>query len=536
MKKAVLLVLILFSGAFVIRGAERPKLVVNIVVSGMRYDMLQRFCRNFSPDGFNRFVSQGITCTNAYYSYAQTITPSSLATMTTGANPEINGVVSPYWYNYSSSKKESLIEDPSVLGIDAEAKRGNYSPRKLVVETLGDRLVENYPKSQVITIAANPLSAIVMGGFESKTYWLDTKRLMWTSSTYYCKELPYWVKKYNSKRIDNDYDNFNWDLSRHKESYVNTKKCSSKDGDKKMGFAALVDSSKKSAQQENYLPLLNTPNGNDVVFDFAKQIITYETIGKDDNCDILNICFDTPRYIGELYGPNSLEVEDMYYRFDKSLADFMTFLFAQYKNNQVLMVLTSDHGCSDSYEGSKISRDRFNADQFVAFCNGFLRAKYGDGDWVLGFVNRQLYLNRGLIYQNNIRLEDVQRNLASFCLQVRGVAQAVTSVALTQNYFASGALSKIQHSFFAKRSGDLYIGLLPGWIEEHNYVKAQSGSMYSYDTHVPLMMLGCGMAKKEVTTRVDMCAIAPTLARIIDVSKPMAAETAPIEDVVKEFE
>ncbi len=36
----------------------------------------------------------------------------------------------------------------------------------------------------------------------------------------------------------------------------------------------------------------------------------------------------------------------MYYRLDRDLADFLTFVFAQVKNGEVLVVFTSDHGTS----------------------------------------------------------------------------------------------------------------------------------------------------------------------------------------------
>ena len=37
--------------------------------------------------------------------------------------------------------------------------------------------------------------------------------------------------------------------------------------------------------------------------------------------DLLNVCLDSPRRISEAYGPESIEVEDMYYRLDRDLAD-----------------------------------------------------------------------------------------------------------------------------------------------------------------------------------------------------------------------
>ena len=54
--------------------------------------------------------------------------------------------------------------------------------------------------------------------------------------------------------------------------------------------------------------------GNTAVLGFAKQAIAQFKLGDDATPDLLNICLDTPRRISEAYGPESVEVEDMYYR------------------------------------------------------------------------------------------------------------------------------------------------------------------------------------------------------------------------------
>lgn len=69
-------------------------------------------------------------------------------------------------------------------------------------------------------------------------------------------------------------------------------------------------------------------------------------LGADEAPDLLNICLDAPRRIAEAYGPESVEVEDMYYRLDRDLADFLTYLDAQAGEGNVVVALASDHGTS----------------------------------------------------------------------------------------------------------------------------------------------------------------------------------------------
>ena len=56
-------------------AAEKPRLVVNIVVSQLRPDYLDRFATNLtSSTGFGKFFS-GVRFTNSYYDFMQTTTP-----------------------------------------------------------------------------------------------------------------------------------------------------------------------------------------------------------------------------------------------------------------------------------------------------------------------------------------------------------------------------------------------------------------------------------------------------------------------------
>ena len=98
--------------------------------------------------------------------------------------------------------------------------------------------------------------------------------------------------------------------------------------------------------------------GNTAVLGFAKQAIAQFKLGDDATPDLLNICLDTPRRISEAYGPESVEVEDMYYRLDRDLADFLTFVFAQVRNGEVLVVFTSDHGTIRVDNPVKVTGDR----------------------------------------------------------------------------------------------------------------------------------------------------------------------------------
>jgi arylsulfatase A-like enzyme len=82
----------------------------------------------------------------------------------------------------------------------------------------------------------------------------------------------------------------------------------------------------------------------------------------------------------------------------------------------------------------------------------------------------------------------------------------------------------MQNSFYPRRAGDLMLNLMPGWIEERIGARSLSGSMYDYDTRVPLMMTGWQIRTGRIDRRVDMTALAPTLARMMGIAPPTASD------------
>lgn len=534
---AVVAMLLPLHGRAVAQAADKPSLVVTIVVSQMRYDYMERFAANMGAKGFKRFAAEGLVFADARYDFMQTITPATLATLTTGANPSTHGIVSHRWVNYTTNYVERLIDDPSARGLDTDAGIGQYSYANLTVPTVGDRLMEQHPESKVITVAADPVSAVVMGGFGSDVYWMDSTRGNWVSSTAYMTALPDWVERYNSLRVASQYLDYTWSLLRPKQQYINTVySVFDLDADKRFRRLMSLDGARKRGVSRNYPAILHTPAGNTLVAEFAKQAVIYERLGKGEFTDMLNICFDTPRYVGGFFGGESVEVEDMFYRLDQDIADLLSFIGAQVDMSKVVVVLTSDHGASDSFDYRETPRDRFNADQFRVIVNGFMNAQYGPGEWVIDYSDRQLYLNRDLIYQQNLSLDQIQNRVAAFALQFRGVSHVLTSTALQNSSFNGGYAEKMQNSFYPKRSGDLIINLMPGWIEECEYNRTGCGSMYEYDTHVPLMFLAPRLYGQVLPGTVNMRDVAPTLARMMRISRPIAAEGEPIAEIVDRYD
>lgn len=530
-RKIALLIAATISAAVAV--ANPPKMVVNIVVGAMRAEDLNRYKGGFGEGGFKRLMN-GVSYAAGEYNFMQTNTVATLATLTTGAQPSTHGIVADHWYDYVNNKRIDLISDRSVAGFGYNDGNGRYSPLNLLAPTLGDALYASSSDSRVVTVALDPLSAVVAGGKQGVAFWMEPLRLTWSSSTHYMISLPAWIEEYNRSHINISFID-TWSLVRPSTTYVNrrrgvvnipsAKRNSQQVPLKTIGLTPVFTPEKASDM------LAYTPAGTTATFAFAKQLLTKYHLGEDGSPDILNIILDAPRNIAEAYGPESLEYEDMLYRTDDAIAEFLTFLFAQVNERDVLVILTSDHGTSPSYDASPKPMERINMLQSEVIINGFLNARHGQGSWVTEITNRSIWLNHVLIYNKGLNLAEIQEEVASFVMQFRGVSHSLSSTAMRSSYFGSGYGEKMQNGFYPRRSGDVVLNLIPGWIELDNRRRSMSGSMYGYDTNVPLLFYGNGLPNRRIDSVVDMTSVAPTIAARLGIMPPAANEGNQLQEV-----
>ena len=524
----VVIAVFILSAASMAMAQTEPRLVVNIVISSMGAEDLDRYADNFSSAGLRRIINGGQRFTNASYDYMQTTTPVSLATLSTGATPSIHGVVADRWFDYVGNKEVSLIEDRKEQSVNYSGGSGSYSPRNLVAQTLSDALAQQHPDSHIATIAVEPLSAIVMAGRSGEVYWMETLQSSWTTSSYYSKELPKWIADYNYQDQNEEYAIKRWTSLLPYDNYHNSQ-VSVVEGLQSKTNKRIIHVQEtplaKGTMDDIYYQMCYTPAGNSAMLAFAREVVIHNKMGGDAVPDMLNIILDTPRLISNRFGPESVEYEDMLYRLDRDMESFLSFLSTQVAApEQLLIVLTSDHGTSPSYNATEDVRERFNVRQAEVITNAFIGSLYGNGDWILGCIDRAIYLNHNLIMDKGLSLEKIQNDVATFVMQLRGVSQAVTAESMRGSYFGSGYGRKIQNGFYPRRSGDVVLNLMPEWIEEREQTRSMSGSMYRYDTQVPLIIYGAGCKAQLRNDKIDMTSLAATQAEILGIMAPSAAE------------
>ncbi|MGB9745599.1 MAG: alkaline phosphatase family protein [Bacteroidales bacterium] len=506
---------------------EKPKLVIGITVSQMRYDYISRYWNKFGEDGFKKLIGEGAFCRNVRYNYLFTQTAPGMATIATGALPAVHGIIADEWYDKVKKVAVKAASDEKAKAVGGSYEFGFYSPHRMVSSTVSDELRFASPQSRVVSIALDPEPAILAGGHSANAaYWFDPANGGWMSSSWYMDSLPQWVAAFNNKKIADVYLSEIWNpllpIDQYSESLPDKNEYEKGIQGQIIFPYDLNKLTQKKKEKRNYDLLRYVPAGNMYTKDFAINVIMNDSLGLRNVTDMLFVTFTATGNAGALYGNKSVEIEDLFLRLDRDIAHFLNFVEETIGRENVLVFLTADRGIAyipGYLEQSKVPSGVFNANQAMALLSSYLNILYGKADWISYYKNQQLYLNQQLIEDSKLSLEQFQTTSANFLVQFTGVANAVTASTLQQSNFTSGILWKIQNNYNQKRSGDVILHLEPGWIE-----KSENGttanSSWAYDSHVPLVWYGWKIRRQNINTMYDPTCIAPTISVLLDIMFP----------------
>ena len=544
---ALILFLVVGSSDLYSQGAyippEKPRLVVGIVVEQLRYDQLEKFRDRYSENGIKRLINEGTFYKNAGYEYMLTQSAPGHATIATGAEPAYHGITSDNWYIPLKNELIYCTQDNQVDPVGGSYEAGLHSPVNLLSSTFGDELdMATRGKARIFSIGMKESSAILSAGHTANgVFWYDSKSGTWMSSTWYNNALPDWVNDFNSLMLSESYLNSAWAPLYGRAVYAD---CLPDTNKYETGFDGVnwfpYDLKKMSSKglmntKRNYSVLAETPFGNSFTKDFALRLLREEKLGEDDTTDFLSISFSATDNIGHRFGPSSVESADALLRLDRDIAELLDFLNDKIGKKNVLVYFTSAHGVSEIpsvLAEKRIPTGYFKQTQSLQLLKSYLNAVYGQGDWVKGYSENQVFLNRSLIEDAKIPLEDIQKKIARFLVQFTGVSSAYPYSAFEANDFGNGHLKRIVNSFSPQRSGDIIITLNPGWVENGDYV-TNHNSPYEYDSHVPLIWYGWAVNRASVVRRVNITDIAATLASLCRVPFPNACTGEPLIEMMR---
>jgi len=515
-------------------AAEKPRLVVFVVVDGLPQRQVIDYRDQLAPDGLRRFLDRGAWFADAHYGHSNTQTAPGHATMLTGAYPHRSGIIANEWRNPATGEVEYNTGDPAASYIGHKTNRlDGTSPKNLRAETVGDVLRRLDARSKVIAISGKDRGAILPAGHSGTAYMYQAQTGEFASTTYYMKTHPQWVVDFHARKPADAYFQKEWqpllDAPAYARSLPDGQSWYAKWGGK---LPMKLGEGMEAPGPRFYVSVLASPFGDELMLAFARAAIAGEELGKDDVPDILSVSLSSHDYINHGFSAESRISHDHLLHLDRHLERFFRDLDATVGKDRYVVALTADHGFMPAPELSQSQgRDagRLSGSQLVAQMNAGLAQRFGPGQWVLGVSAQALVLNHALVAERKLDAAALQEEARSLLLAEKVVAAAYTRREIeTGSRAGAPFFEQVRRSWDSARSADIAIILKPYWMYSSTSATTH-GSPHAYDTQVPILFYGPRWVKPgRVDARVEVADIAPTLARILGIPAPSSSEGKPL--------
>ena len=511
-----------------------PKLLVFLVVDGLPQRQLMGVRDQLAPDGFARFLDRGTWFANAHYGHAFTVTAAGHATMLTGAHPSRTGIIGNEWRNPETGVPVYNTEDlgATYIGHATKAFDGT-SPKNLKVQTVGDVLRSVSPTSKVIAMSGKDRGAILPAGKSGVAYMYMAASGNFASTTHYMAQHPAWVDAYQASKPADRYFRAQWTPLLPEVAYArslpdNQPWFGPGGGALPMAMSAAADA---TPGLTFYNRVMRSPFGDALTLDFARAAIAGEQLGLRGATDILAVSLSSHDYINHAYSAESRLSHDHLLQLDRLLQQFFADLDKTVGKGNYVAMLTADHGfmpAPDVSSAQGLPSGRLSSAQLLGRINAGLEKKFGEGKWATGFSGSSLLLDKKLMAIKGANQTVVAQEAKVLLLAEPAMAAAYTRAELLANAPSDTLLFKpLRQSWHPDVSGDVQYALKPNWMFASATSMATHGSPYDYDSHVPLLVYGpAWYAPGRVDSRVDITSIAPTLAQLLGLARPEAAEAA----------
>lgn len=517
--------------------ATSPKLVVGVVVDQMRWDFLYRYSARYTNDGFKRLLREGFSCENTYIPYLPTYTAPGHTSVYTGSVPSLHGIMGNSWYSRTRKRNIYCTEDDSVRTIGSNSVAGKMSPKNLLATTITDelRIATNF-RNKTIGVALKDRGSILPAGHTANAaYWFDNTSGEWISSSYYLTELPAWVTRLNAQKLPDQYLKKDWQTLYPLNTYIQSTADKKAYETKLPGEDAEFDHETSKIQSNKYESFRYTPAANTFTIEMVKAAIEGEQLGQRGVTDFLTVSFSPTDYAGHAFGPNSVEVEDMYLRLDRELGGFLKYLDNTLGKGNYLLFLTADHGVANVpgflRENRVPAGEAMDASVRKTLNDALLR-QFGVPTLVTSVLNYQVFLDDSLVAQHKLDKRALKETVIATLLKHPGIDKAVDLEEVQAAPLPELVKKVIINGYNQRLSGDVQFVFKPQWFDGWNSGTSH-GAWNPYDAHIPLLWFGWNIKPGKLYREVYMTDIAPTLASLLRIQRPNAAIGQAIEEVVR---
>lgn len=501
---------------------RRPQLVVGIVVEGLSSDCLDLLRSRFTTGGFRRLEEKGVMIYDIDFG-----TPldgaASTALLFTGASPVVNGISASTVYDRESRRPRATLFDAATIG---NFTNETLSPSALGASTLADELrIASGGLGYAYSIASDPSEAIIMAGHAGNSaFWINDVTGKWATTTFY-RDLPQKPQELNHRNpLENRLDTLQWlpsiaidqypDLPSYKKAYPFRHHYPRNDKNRfrayKVSAAANTDIATMAA-------------------DYIKSL----SLGKREPTDMLALEFNLNPYPYGRDADTRPELMDSYLRLDRDLCHIFATIDSAGPGMDNTLVFVAGTPVTRRQrrddERWAVPFGEFSSRKAVSLLNMYLMAIYGNGEWVSGYHDSQIFLNHDLIKQKGADLAAIRQEAARFLERMSGVSHAWALEEVLNNR-ASERPEAFRRNVATATAADVYVSIAPGWQETDDDADTETPVTVTraVTSTAPFFLLAPNVTPRKIDTPVDARVIAPTVCRILRIRSPNGASLPPL--------
>ena len=502
-----------------------PKLVVCITIDQLRGDYLEYFKNSFGERGFKRLMNDGVSYKHVQFEFTNIDQASAFATIFTGSNPCYHSITGKKRYDFEKELERSCLYDAHYLGNFTHL---NLSPKNLLSSTIGHELkLASNGASEVFAIAPEPESAILSAGHAADgAFWIDDYSGKWATTTFYKSSIPKFIEQLNSgsESLSSRLPSLSWSPMMAEDKYsalpyiTDKKQYRYTFNEKEVGCYPRFKTSALVNKEVSKLAIQFIENGN---------------IGSRQTPDLLLVTFHGGNFSDVLDKMYTQEVQDIYFQLDQCIAELLDVIDKKVGLNKALIAVTGTGYYTDAEiptEGPNSVGGIFDPKKCTAMLSMYLRAVYGQKNWINGYYNNQIFLNRKAIEDEKIDLATIQNKAAEFVAEFEGVQQVITDFSLRTGEWNEGS-AILRYGTYHIGRGDLIIELQPGWGVENETTGKKSNIKRNNAVITPLLFFGNGLKPARIERSVYATEIAPTVTNILRIRAPNACSDLPLSEV-----
>jgi hypothetical protein len=495
-------------------GADRPSLIVLLVVDQMRTDYLERASRHLTG-GLKRLTTEGAWYRNGAYPYLNTVTCPGHSTIGTGALPYRHGMVLNAWWDRAAARSRACTADSTVKNIGyTGSPTGGDSAASLLVPTLAD-YVQERAGGRVVVMSLKARSAITLSGSRpSSVVWFDD-RAGWTTSSAFTPAKKDWLAAHiDAHPVTADLGKA-WTRLLPDIAYAGPDAGA---GERfPQGWTATFPHQLSATQGAEFIgQWQRSPFANAYLGRMAAASVDALALGKGTGTDFLAVSFSTLDLVGHQFGPASHEVQDTVLRLDRTIGELLDHLDTVVGRGRYVVALGSDHGVGALPEQTGAGRQ--TGAQALAAIDAALVPFFGPGRYAVHSAYTDIYLEPGVLDRLKTHpaattaVLDALRSLPGVAYAFRG--DEVDGAAARQS--ADPVKRAAALGYYAPRSGDLIIVPKENWMLSTSSATTH-GTLHRYDQRVPIVLYGPGVpagVMEEAATPADIAASLATLAGV----------------------